>query len=96
MPNFLSEDDIEQALLRKLKADYRFDVLNCFTARPEDLNDGSGRTDKRDVIFKDRVRKAALRLNVSSSQLSKLIKEHPPALQLLNRERQQRGDREFK
>ena len=63
MPNFLSEDDIEQALLRKLKADYRFDVLNCFTARPEDLNDRSGRTDKRDVIFKDRVRKAALHLN---------------------------------
>ena len=56
MPNFLSEDDIEQALLQKLDEDYRFDVLNCFTAKREDLNDRSGRTDKRDVIFKDRVK----------------------------------------
>ena len=34
-------------------------MLNCYTEDPEDLNDGSGRADKRDVILVDRVREAA-------------------------------------
>ncbi|MGE3109452.1 MAG: peptide chain release factor-like protein [Phycisphaerales bacterium] len=37
------------------------------------------------------LRKPALRLEVSSSQLLKLIKDHPPALVVLNQERQKRG-----
>ncbi len=63
MPNFISEDQIEQALVQKLQHLHGFDVLNCYTADAEDLNDGSGRTHKRDVIFADRVREAATRLN---------------------------------
>ena len=61
--NFISEDDIEQALLRRLQHLCGFDVLNCFTAQSDDLNDGSGRTDKRQVILADRVRTALERLN---------------------------------
>lgn len=34
---------------------------------------------------------ASLRLNVSASQLLKLIKEHPPALAMVNRERERAG-----
>ena len=45
--NFISEDDIEQALLQRLKHLCGFDALNCFTAQADDLNDGSGRADKR-------------------------------------------------
>ena len=63
MPNFISEDDIEQAILQKLNRQYGYELLNCHTADAEDLNDGSNRPDKRDVIFKDRLRQAALRLN---------------------------------
>lgn len=63
MPNFISEDDIEQAILQKLNQQYHFELLNCFTADRENLNDGSNRTDKRDVIFSDRLKAAALRLN---------------------------------
>ena len=63
MPNFISEDDIEQAILEKLKKQYGYQLLNCYTVDAEDLNDGSNRTDKRDVIFEDRLRQAALRLN---------------------------------
>jgi len=55
MANFISEDDIEQALLTKLKKDHDFNLLNCFTAKPDDLNDGSNRRDKRDVILSDRL-----------------------------------------
>ncbi|MGH8502456.1 MAG: type I restriction endonuclease subunit R [Gammaproteobacteria bacterium] len=63
MPNFISEDDIEQALLQRLQHLYGYDVLDCHTSEPDDLNDGSGRTDKRDVILEDRVRDAVFALN---------------------------------
>jgi len=63
MPNFISEDQIEQALLQRLQHLHSFDVLDCYTEDPEDLNDDSGRTNKRDVIFLDRVKQAAIALN---------------------------------
>src|ERR1039458_586078 len=63
MPNFISEDQIERALVQKLRQLYRFDSLNCRTENPEDLNDGSGRANKRDVILVDRVKEAAVRMN---------------------------------
>ena len=61
--NFISEDDIEQALLKRLQHECGFDVLNCYTAKSDDLNDGSGRSDKREVILADRLRAALERLN---------------------------------
>lgn len=61
--NFISEDDIEQALLQRLQHLCGFDSLNCFTAQPDDLDDGSGRSDKREVMLGDRVRAALERLN---------------------------------
>ena len=63
MPNFISEDDIEQALLQHLQHLHGFDVLECHTADPDDLNDGSGRADKREVVFIDRLKEATVRLN---------------------------------
>ena len=54
---------IEQGLVQKLQFLHGFDTLDCHTSAPEVLNDGSGRTNKRDVILVDRVRKAAVRLN---------------------------------
>jgi len=63
MPNFISEDQIEQALVQKLQHLHGFDALDCYTENAEDLNDGSNRTNKRDVILADRVREAAIRLN---------------------------------
>ena len=63
MPNFISEDDIEQAMVKRLQAVFGYDTLNCFTAEPSDINDGSARTDKRDVILLDRLKEAAIALN---------------------------------
>lgn len=63
--NFISEDDIEQAILKRLNTEFKFDLLNCFTAKPEDLNDGSQRTDKRDVILANRLLAACIELNPS-------------------------------
>jgi type I restriction enzyme R subunit len=63
MPNFISEDQIEQALVQKLHYLHGFDSLDCYTEDPEDLRDGSGRAHKRDVILVDRVKEAAIRMN---------------------------------
>lgn len=63
MPNFISEDQIEQALVQKLQHGHGIELLECFTSDPSDLNDNSGRTDKREVILLDRVRQAAEKLN---------------------------------
>lgn len=63
MPNFISEDQIEKALVQNLQHLHGFDALDCYTENPEDLNDGSNRTTKRDVILADRVSEAAIRLN---------------------------------
>ena len=63
MPSFISEDDIEQEVLKTLQAQYGFTLLNCFTANPDDLDDGSHRSNKRDVILRDRLKAAATRLN---------------------------------
>ena len=63
MPNFLSEDNIEQAIVQRLQHLYGYDVLDCYTAEAADLNDGSGRADKREVILRDRLKAAAVRLN---------------------------------
>lgn len=50
-------------MVQRLQHLYGYDSLNCFTADPADLNDDSGRTDKRDVILLDRLREAAIALN---------------------------------
>jgi len=63
MANLISEDDIEIALLQQLQHIHGFNVLDCITAQPDDLNDGSNRSDKRDVILADRLKEACLRLN---------------------------------
>ena len=63
MPNFISEDQIEQALLKRLKDRYGYEVLNCNTTDSDDINDGSKRRDKREVVLKDRLKEAGIRLN---------------------------------
>ena len=63
MPNFISEDTIEQAILKRLHGQFGFELLNCYTSDAADLNDRSGRSDKREVIFAERLKEAAKRLN---------------------------------
>ncbi len=65
MASFISEDNIEQALLQRLQHIHGFNVLSCFTAKLEDLNDGSHRADKRDVIVPVELKNACLELNSS-------------------------------
>ncbi|MEQ8799973.1 MAG: type I restriction endonuclease subunit R [Salinisphaeraceae bacterium] len=69
MPNFISEDDIERALVGHLTApDGGFQTLNCYTEHKETLPDGSGRADKRDVTLADRLCSALAALNPTLPQ----------------------------
>jgi type I restriction enzyme R subunit len=63
MPNFISENDIEQAILHKLHHQHGFQLLNCYTPDPDNLNDRSNRTTKQNVILTDRLKTAAQRIN---------------------------------
>lgn len=40
-----------------------YDSMNCYTVDPDDLDDDSGRTEKREVILRDRFKQAAIALN---------------------------------
>lgn len=50
-------------MVQRLEHLHGYDSLNCYTSDPENLNDGSGRTDKRDVILHDRLKEAVTALN---------------------------------
>ena len=54
MANFITEDMIEQAILSKLKeAPFEYDIITC-DADPnkrDDLNDGTGRSSKRECVL---------------------------------------------
>jgi len=77
MPNFISEDDIEQAMLQKLQHTYGYDVLNCYTEDREDLNDDSGRSNKSEVILPGRLREALVMLNpgIPDSAIDEAVKQ---------------------
>lgn len=63
MPNFISEDQIEKAILSLLKEEFNFRIKNCYTKEAEDLNDKTGRADKREVVLFDILKEKTKALN---------------------------------
>lgn len=66
MRNFISEDDIEQAILQKLEAaPFCYDVLRGDPSpdKREKLPDGTGRRDKKECVLPLILREALMRLN---------------------------------
>ena len=52
MAKFITEDDIEQAILEKLKQQpFNYDIIICDSdpAKRDDLNDGTGRLSKKEM-----------------------------------------------
>ena len=66
MSNFISEDDIEQAILSKLNAEpFKYDILIC-DASPDKrdvLPDGTGRNSKKECILPDVMLSSLKRIN---------------------------------
>ena len=66
MHNFISEDDIEQAILQKLAAEpFGYEILRCDPSpdRREMFPDGTGRDSKRQCVLPQVLRAALARLN---------------------------------
>lgn len=63
MANFISEDNIEQAAIKMLVNTNGYNSINCMTAEPETLPDGSGRTDKKQVVLRDVLLKSLIDIN---------------------------------
>ena len=79
MRNFISEDDIEQAILEKLKAEpFNYDILTC-NADPSkryDLNDGTGRASKKECVLPDVMLSSLKRINptISEDKIKEVVK----------------------
>ena len=80
MRNFISEDDIERAILQKLEAEpFKYGVLRCDASpdKREALPDGTGRSSKKECVLPEVLRAALARLNpgIPSEKLAEVYKE---------------------
>ncbi len=77
MPNYISEDDIEKRAIKLLLEELDYDEhLNCYTYDSDNLNDGSNRLSKEEVVLTDRVRQALKKLNeVPDDAIEQAIRE---------------------
>ncbi len=63
LPNFISEDQIEKAIVATLTDKLGYTTINCFTADVDNLNDGSHRPTKQEIVFPEVLREKAVSLN---------------------------------
>lgn len=66
MSNFISEDNIEKAILQKLEAEpFQYNILRCDPSpdKREVLSDGTGRTNKKQCVLPQVLREALSDLN---------------------------------
>ena len=80
MPSFISEDDIEQAILQKLEGEpFRFQVVRCDPSleKMETLPDGTGRRDKKECVLPGVLHEALFRLNpgIPGEKLAEIEKD---------------------
>lgn len=80
MRNFISEDDIEQAILAKLKAaPFHYDIVICDSdpSKRDDLNDGTFRVSKKQCVLPLVIEKSLQRLNpnIELSYLQRIAKD---------------------
>ena len=80
MRNFISEDDIEQSILARLKEEpFKYDIIICDSNpdKRDDLNDGTGRTTKKQCVLPVVLEKALHNINpnVELSYLQRIVKD---------------------
>lgn len=63
MANFISEGQIEKLVKDLLEQKLGYRSMHCFTQNPLDLNDGTGRVSKHDVVFFPILQQYITRLN---------------------------------
>lgn len=80
MRNFISEDDIEQAILAELDAEpFKYDIIKCSSDpnKRDDLNDGTGRSSKKQCVLPDVLKKSLARINpgIPQEHIDRISKE---------------------
>lgn len=80
MHNFISEDDIEQAILGKLKAepfDYYILICDADPSKRDDLNDGTMRSSKKECVLPVVLERSLKRINpnIEMEYLSRIVKD---------------------
>lgn len=80
MRNFISEDDIEQAILSKLREEpFHYDILICDSSpdKRDDLNDGTGRCSKKECVLPEVMMSALIRINphIKRDHIEKIVKD---------------------
>lgn len=80
MHNFISEDDIERAILSKLTAEpFCYDIIMCDAdlAKRDDLNDGTGRTSKKQCVLPIVIEQSLRKINpqIELSYIKKTAKD---------------------
>lgn len=79
MHNFISEDDIEQAILEKLKKEpFHYDIIICDAdpSKRDNLNDGTERTSKKQCILPEIMIESFERINpaISKEKIAEIVK----------------------
>ena len=80
MRNFISEDDIERAILSKLNtAPFEYDIITC-DADPnkrDDLNDGTGRSSKKECVLPCVLEESLKRINpnIDEQYIKNIVKD---------------------
>lgn len=80
MKSFISEDDIEQAILKMLEgAPFSYQVVRCDPSpeKMEDINDGTGRANKKQCVLPAILRESLTKLNpnIPSDKLDEIAHE---------------------
>lgn len=81
MANFITEDDIEQSILSRLKKDpYNYNIIICNSDpnKRDDLNDGTGRSSKKECVLPLVMLEALQRINptVPYDKIVELVQEY--------------------
>ena len=79
MRNFISEDDIEQAILSKLKEEpLKYDILICDPSpdKRDVLPDGTGRNSKKECVLPDVMLSSLKRVNptIGEDKIKEIVK----------------------
>ena len=80
MRNFISEDDIERAILSKLKeAPFEYGIITCDAdpSKRDDLNDGTGRSSKRECVLPCVLEESLKRINpnIDEQYIKSIVKD---------------------
>lgn len=77
MPQYITEDMIEQSAIALLRDTYQYQVLNCYTVKPEDLNDTTGRKNKKQVVLPSVMEESLIKINphIPESVIFEQVKE---------------------